>query len=81
MRISRATRGLPQRWVQLASKNAENELRMRRASQATLAEQFAELGVFLGLAAPPGRIECFDVSHTMGEATIASCVVFGPTDR
>ena len=79
VRISRATRGLPQRWVQLASQNAENELRMRHASQASLAEQFAELGVFLGLAAPPGRIECFDVSHTQGEATIASCVVFGPT--
>ena len=79
VRISRATRGLPQRWVQLAKQNAENELRMRRASQASLTEQFAELGSFLGLAAPPERIECFDVSHTQGEATIASCVVFGPS--
>jgi excinuclease ABC subunit C len=79
LRISRASRGLPQRWVQLAKQNAENELRMRSASQASLAEQFAELGAFLGLDAPPGRIECFDVSHTQGEATIASCVVFGPS--
>ena len=78
IRISRASRGLPQRWVQLAKQNAENELRMQGASQATLAEQFAELGAFLGLESPPGRIECFDVSHTQGEATIASCVVFGP---
>lgn len=78
VRISRASRGLPQRWVRLAMQNAENELRMRSASQASLAEQFAELGAFLGLEAPPGRIECFDVSHTQGEATIASCVVFGP---
>jgi excinuclease ABC subunit C len=79
VRISRASRGLPQRWVQLAHQNAENELRMRGASQASLAEQFAELGAFLGLDAPPTRIECFDVSHTQGEATIASCVVFGHT--
>ena len=78
VRISRASRGLPQRWVQLAKQNAENELRMRSASQASLAEQLTELGAFLGLA-PPSRIECFDVSHTQGEATIASCVVFGPT--
>ena len=78
VRVSRANRGLPQRWVQLARQNAENELRMRSASQASLAEQFAALGVFLGFDTPPGRIECFDVSHTQGEATIASCVVFGP---
>ncbi len=78
VRISRASRGLPQRWVQLALQNAENELRMQGASQASVAEQFAELGAFLGLNASPGRIECFDVSHTQGEATIASCVVFGP---
>ena len=77
VRIGRASRGLPQRWVELAAQNAENELRMRSASQASLAEQFTELGAFLGLASPPGRIECLDVSHTQGEATVASCVVFG----
>jgi excinuclease ABC subunit C len=77
VRISRANRGLPRRWVQLAMQNAENELRMRGASRASLAEQFTELGEFLGLDGQPQRIECFDVSHTQGEATIASCVVFG----
>jgi excinuclease ABC subunit C len=78
VRLGRASRGLPQRWLQLATQNAENELRMRSASQASLTDQFTELGTFLGLADAPGRIECFDVSHTHGEATIAACVVFGP---
>lgn len=78
VRIGRASRGLPQRWVQLALQNAVNALRMRRASQASLDTQLAELGAFAGLPRPPARIECFDVSHTHGEAAIASCVVFGP---
>jgi excinuclease ABC subunit C len=78
VRIGRASRGLPQRRVQLALQNAGNALRMRAASQASLEGQLAGLGAFLGLPQPPARIECFDVSHTQGEATIASCVVFGP---
>ena len=79
VRLGPASRGLPQRWVQLAMQNAGNDLRMRRASQASLAEQCAELGAFVGLSQALARIECFDVSHTQGEATIAACVVFGPT--
>jgi excinuclease ABC subunit C len=78
VRIGVAQRGFPQRWVALALQNAANALRMREAAQAGLAEQFEDLGTFLGLAAPPARIECFDVSHTQGEATNASCVVLGP---
>jgi excinuclease ABC subunit C len=78
VRIRRARQGYPQRWVELARQNAANALRMREASAAGLAGQFAELGQFLGLTAPIGRLECFDVSHTQGEATSASCVVFGP---
>jgi excinuclease ABC subunit C len=78
VRIGAARRGFPQRWVALALQNAANALRMREATQSGLAEQFAELGRYLGLEHPPARIECFDVSHTQGEATSASCVVFGP---
>ncbi len=77
LRIAAGRRGLPQRWVQLALQNAANALAMRAAGRASLADQFAELGRFLGLPQPPARIECFDVSHTQGEATNASCVVFG----
>lgn len=78
VRIGVARRGLSQRWIELARENAANALRMRAASASSLAGQFAELGRFLGLAAPVTRLECFDVSHTQGESTSASCVVFGP---
>jgi len=78
VRIRAARRGYPQRWVELARRNAVNALGMREAEQAGLGEQFAELARFLQLDAPIRRIECFDVSHTQGEATNASCVVFGP---
>jgi excinuclease ABC subunit C len=47
-------------------------------SQAAQAMRMESLRQLLGLEAPPQRIECFDISHTMGEATVASCVVFGP---
>ena len=78
VRIATARRGYPQRWVALALQNAANALQMRDASQAGLAEQFEDLRQFLGIGSPIERIECFDVSHTQGEATNASCVVFGP---
>ncbi len=78
VRVGKASRGYPKRWVALAIQNAANALRMREATQASLAEQFEELRGFLGLEAPVRRIECFDVSHTQGEATNASCVVLGP---
>jgi excinuclease ABC subunit C len=78
VRIAVARRGFPQRWVALAVQNAANALRMRNADQASIGTQLADLGRFLGLASPPARIECFDVSHTQGEAANASCVVFGP---
>jgi excinuclease ABC subunit C len=62
----------------MARANAELGLTMKAASRAGLAEQFDALGSALGLGHAPARIECFDVSHTMGESAIASCVVMGP---
>ena len=69
-------RGDRARWLELAHTNAEQGLNLKVASNATIRRQFAALGELLELEEPPERLECFDVSHTSGEATVASCVVF-----
>jgi excinuclease ABC subunit C len=74
--IRHRVRGDRLRWRSLAQTNAEQGLRMQLASNATLRRQFEALGQVLKLDSPPERLECFDVSHTSGEATVGSCVVF-----
>jgi excinuclease ABC subunit C len=66
------------RFLELAAKNAEAALAARLASNETQRERFESLRDLLGLDEAPQRLECFDISHTMGEATVASCVVYGP---
>ncbi len=75
--IRSGVRGTRARWLAMARTNAELGLSMRAASRASLDEQLAALGQALDLPEAPKRIECFDVSHTMGESAIASCVVLG----
>jgi len=76
--IRSAVRGTRARWLAMARTNAELGLSLRAAGRASNREQLVALGRALGLPNVPQRIECFDVSHTMGESAIASCVVFGP---
>jgi excinuclease ABC subunit C len=71
-------RGTRARWLAMARTNAELGLSMRASSRASTGEQLEALGRAIGLPQAPQRIECFDVSHTMGESAIASCVVLGP---
>jgi excinuclease ABC subunit C len=78
IRIKHRVRSDRARFVELARSNAANALATRLASRQTLAKRFDALRELLGMAAVPQRLECFDISHTMGEATVASCVVFGP---
>ena len=66
------------RFLELAAKNAEAALAARLASNETQRERFESLRDLLGLDEMPERLECFDISHTMGEATVASCVAYGP---
>jgi len=78
VQIRSGVRGVRARWLEMARTNAELGLNMRRATEATTTEQLQSVAEVFGLSAPPKRLECFDVSHTMGERTVASCVVFGP---
>ena len=74
--IKSRVRGDRKRWLEMAGTNAEQGLKLKLASNATIRRQFAALAEVLELDAVPERLECFDVSHTSGEATVASCVVF-----
>jgi len=76
VRIKNHVRGDRFRWLQLARTNADQGVKLRVASNATLQKQFAALAAVLKLDEPPERLECFDVSHTSGEAAVAACVVF-----
>ena len=74
--ISHRLRGERSRWLQLASTNAEQALSAHLANKLNIMGRFEALQEALQLDDLPQRIECFDISHTMGEATVASCVVF-----
>ncbi|MNQ72250.1 UvrABC system protein C [compost metagenome] len=76
--ISHRVRGTRARWQQLAVTNAEQALVARLANRQHTAARFEALAEALGLDEAPQRLECYDISHSSGEATVASCVVFGP---
>lgn len=63
-------------WLDMARQNASLAIGQRLSAQATQEARVAALQEFLAAESPIGRIECFDISHTMGEAPIASCVVY-----
>ncbi len=63
-------------YVELAARNAQNTLASELTSQSAQHARSEALREMLDLAEPVKRVECFDISHTLGEATVASCVVF-----
>ena len=67
-------------WLKMAQTNAELALGQRAATSANQAAKLIALREALHLPESTERIECFDISHTMGEATVGSCVVFDRGD-
>ena len=74
--IRHRVRGDRAGYLDMARRNAQITLASERTSHAAQLARAEDLRELLGMAALPQRIECFDISHTMGEATVASCVVF-----
>jgi excinuclease ABC subunit C len=74
--IRHRLRGDRARWLALALTNARQALRARLSSQAGMSQRLEALQQALALEEAPERMECFDISHTRGEAAVASCVVF-----
>nr|WP_298409962.1 excinuclease ABC subunit UvrC [uncultured Halomonas sp.] len=76
VRLAHQVRGHRAQWLQLARTNAEQSLATQLANRTQLSKRFEALRDALDMEATPTRLECFDISHSHGEATVASCVVF-----
>lgn len=74
--LATSVRGQRARWLQLALQNAGHAINAYLADKRNVYARLVALQEGLGLEDMPERLECFDISHTMGEATVASCVVF-----
>jgi excinuclease ABC subunit C len=76
LEIKSRVRGHRQKWLDLCMTNAEHGLMAKLNSRQSMEQRFSALQQALSLESVPGRLECFDISHSSGEATVASCVVF-----
>ena len=79
VKISQAASGERRQWLEMAQRNAQLALQQRKAQQGGQKLRLDKLREWLELP-DLQRIECFDISHTMGEATQASCVVYENLD-
>ncbi|MEL7023788.1 MAG: excinuclease ABC subunit UvrC [Pseudomonadota bacterium] len=75
--VRHSVRGDRAGWLAMASDNAAQSASLAAASRAGIGKQLDRLAEVFDWPQAPLRIECFDISHTSGEATVASCVVFG----
>ncbi len=78
VRLRHTVRGARAKWLEMAMSNADLALSQRVSMDADHRRRMEALRDVLDLAELPQRIECFDISHTRGEAPVAACVVFGP---
>jgi excinuclease ABC subunit C len=77
VRITSSVRGIRARWLEMMHNNAEQALTMRRLARAGIESSLEDVREAFDLEETPQRLECFDISHTSGTDTVASCVVFG----
>jgi excinuclease ABC subunit C len=76
VKIATRIQGERRVWLEMAEKNALLAVTHRALERGTQEHRLLALLQVLGLPETAHRIECFDVSHTMGEAAVASCVVY-----
>ncbi|MCK9622582.1 MAG: excinuclease ABC subunit UvrC [Methylobacter sp.] len=74
--ISHNVRGERSKWLEMACTNAENSLLSKLSDKQGIYARFLSLQEELDCKELPKRLECFDISHTQGDQTVASCVVF-----
>lgn len=74
--IKHKVRSHKAKWLELSAKNAEQSLQSLLNNKQNMMQRFRSLQDALELDEVPMRLECFDISHSSGEATVASCVVF-----
>lgn len=79
VKLSMRVRGHRAKWLQLAVTNARESLHAYVSNKQNIYKRFEQLQDSLKLESMPKRIECFDISHTSGESTVGSCVVFDET--
>ncbi|MDN4501375.1 excinuclease ABC subunit UvrC [Alteromonadaceae bacterium BrNp21-10] len=76
VKLFKGARGEKQRYLKLANTNAESALEAQQNHQKSVFARYLELEKVLDFEQPIQRMECFDISHTSGQQTVASCVVF-----
>lgn len=76
IQIFKGARDEKKRYLQLANTNAETSLDAKQSHQKSVFARYVELEGILEFEQPIQRMECFDISHTSGQQTVASCVVF-----
>jgi len=76
VQLVKAERGDRARWLKMAMDSAKVALKSRAQVAMDLSAHYQALQEALALESIPEKLECFDVSHTLGEATVVSCVVF-----
>ena len=76
VKLSQRVRGHRAKWLSLAKTNAAQSLNAHVSDKQNIRNRFMHLQDSIKLDSQIMRIECFDISHTSGESTVASCVVF-----